>query len=52
MSCGPTSIFATDTLKSQVAWVAIAFANAKGTPPPANSDLQWVARHYAGKQNP
>ena len=30
----------------------IAFANANGTPPPANSDSQWVAQHYAGKQNP
>ena len=31
----------------------IAFANAiNGTAPPANSDSQWVAQHYAGKQNP
>jgi prepilin-type N-terminal cleavage/methylation domain-containing protein len=33
----------------------IAFANAltgTGTPPPANVDSEWVAQHYAGKQNP
>lgn len=31
----------------------IAFANAQnGTPPPANVDSQWIAQHYAGKQNP
>ncbi|HTL73624.1 MAG TPA: prepilin-type N-terminal cleavage/methylation domain-containing protein [bacterium] len=30
----------------------ITFANGNGTPPPANSDSQWVAQHYAGKQNP
>ena len=30
----------------------ITYANGNGTPPPANSDSQWVAQHYAGKQNP
>lgn len=35
----------------------IAFANwncegAQPPPPPANSDSEWVAQHYAGKQNP
>ena len=30
----------------------IAYANANGTPPPANTDSQWVAQHYAGRQNP
>lgn len=31
----------------------VAFANANnGTPPVANADSAWVARHYAGKQNP
>jgi len=31
----------------------IAFANARnGTPPPPNSDSEWIAQHYAGTQNP
>jgi prepilin-type N-terminal cleavage/methylation domain-containing protein/prepilin-type processing-associated H-X9-DG protein len=30
----------------------IAYANANGAPPPANADSQWVAQHYAGRQNP
>ena len=32
--------------------LTIAYANGNGNPPPANVDSQWVAQHYAGKQNP
>jgi prepilin-type N-terminal cleavage/methylation domain-containing protein/prepilin-type processing-associated H-X9-DG protein len=32
--------------------IAFANNNGTGTPPAANVDSQWVAKHYAGKQNP